>query len=653
MASINIQASQDDNDDAEDLDKVLQQNDELRDKLDASENQSKQLERKLKSVPRFRKSSRPRPTKAVEEKTDTEAYEVDPLDVILPPEAQSSLSQSNKLIMTDEKLEARIDNLFRTLNSKSFKEKNVSQEPFFDKLFDKATKVEDIESLISLTKQEQDKQQSSILAYQTNLDNQLALLKAEVNTRLENLQGEEEVDSDRVDRYKMFQESLNTVQESVKTFVSEAINTLEKKTFDVASKGKQQGDIDREMKQIDQHLKDAVKKEKEASKIIQEFDKAFEQYAKERKKEAASEFAYNEAVQAKKKIGSSQASVNKAYYKAKDSFIRNTPDIDAKISEEEKIALFGAHGGSFKNFDFSQIPVSFSSRKNGGGSGLGGNQGGGSGGNSGGNQNASPGGQNYNVPPPHNLPVLTFGDFTQVLKELALSIKELGKVLTVDVLQLGVKSTSKEGATGGDFARTAGRGMKAGADVAGQISGAVAGGLTFGPFGALLGSQVGKALADMLPIEEFAESISLLEQMATNTIERATPFSMDLIAGKIDKQLLLLEQDMRMSSMYGGRLADIQQSSNEVQIELKKAFDDVVVVFAPLIIGILEQIKFLVTMLTPFIAAVLGYLYSVAPIAVGQAMLNGAQKMNRNNRPGQGNRANNQAQQLDDNVPFL
>ncbi len=655
MASIDIHASQDDNDE-EELNKVIEQNTELQEKLAASEHESKQLEKQLRKVPRFRKSARQKPatTTKAPDSSSSDVYEVDPVDVILPPEIKASLDKppSNQLIMTDEKLEARIDNLFRTLNSKSFKERNVTQEPFFEKLFDKATKAEDIESLMSLVKQEQDKQQSSILAYQTNLDNQLALLKAEVDTRLENMQGEEEVDSDRVDRYKSFQENLNTIQESVRSFVSEAIATLEQKTFDTASKGKAQGDIDRELKEIDQQLKDAIKKEKEASKIIQEFDKAFDKYAQEKKKEAASEFAYNEALQAKKKLGSSQASVSKTYHSAKDSFLRNTPDLIPQIDDDSKISLYASQGGTFKSFNFSTIPVSFSSRKNGGG----GNQSGGSGGgNTGGNNTGSnsPLPPNFNQPPSHNSPVLTFGDFTQALKEFAMSIREVAKVLTVDALSLGVKSTSKEGATAGDAVKFGAKGARAGADITGQLAGAVAGAFVGGPFGGLLGSQIGKVLANVLPIEEFAESISLLEQMANNTAERATPFSFELIATKIDKQLAMLDQDMTMGRLYGDQLSSIQRSSNEVQLELKRSFDEFVVALSPLIIGILEQIKFLITLLTPMIAAVMGYIMSLAPMTFLQLMANGTNRINQNRRNRANNRAGNQAEQLDDNVPFL
>jgi len=637
MASINIHASQDDNEDQNEreLNDALNQNADLQDKLNKSEREAKELEKQLREVPRFRSPSRPKRAPS----------EVEPSEVILPQNIKDSLNTppSNSLIMTDEKLEARIENMFRTLSSKSFKERNVTQDPFFDKLFDKATKAVTDEEVIALVKEEQDKQQSSILAYQTNLENQLNLLRAEVNTRLENLQGEEETDEDRVDRYKMFQESLTTIQESVTNFVSEATDTLNKRSFDVASQGKQQGDVDREIKEIDKQIRESIKKEKEASKIINEFDKAFERYANERKKEAAANFAYNEALRAKNSIGATQASVNKAYQSAKDSFMRNTPDAKAELDDEAKLGLFASQGGNLKNFDFSTVPVSFSSRKSGGGGGSQPPKGG----------SSSPASNNNpNVPPTVNSPVMTFGDLTQIMRELAEVIRDMAKFITTDLLDLGVKSTSKQGATAGDFANYLGKGARGVTDVTAQGTGAAVGAF-FGPAGALLGREIGKMIADALPIEEFAASVGLLEEMARNTAERATPFSADLIAVKLDKQLALLEQDMRMGNINGQTLSDIQRSSNEVQLELKRAFDNVVVAIAPLIIGILESIKVLVALLTPFVAFILGYLFSIAPGTMGGAMMVGNAVMKRNQAQRRNNRAGNQAQQLDDNVPFL
>lgn len=681
MAGIVIQTSQegDDDDINKQLDEALQENAKLQDQIDKAEHQNNNVE----SAPtKPKRKSRPRKAKVdVEPTTAPPPIQVQPDEVSLDEatiEAINKLAKSGGLNMTDEMLGARIENMFRNLSSQSFREKNVTQDPFFDKLFDKSKKVETDQDLLDLVKVEQDKQKSSILNFQTTLKNQLNLLQTQVDVRLNNLELDETPDQNRIAKYEDFRAELSVIEQNVESFIIEATDVLEKRTFDVAKEGKNLGDFERDQKETDKLIKDADKKRKESEKIINDFHKTFTKYANEQKKQVVEQMAYSIASKEAGRTGTNQRQVNKLYYDAKKFYNDNIADLVPKLTEDEILGLYASEGGSFKDLDFTTIPASFSPKNRGGGVTPPAPPGSNTppapnnpppgptptppGPTPPGNPPtpptppippAPPGGipPSPGSPPPLPGPTFTVGDLLNILREFADAIKKFTDVISLEPLRLGVQATSKELVNPGNVARSGGKAARATTDLAAMGAGTAIGALFGMPF---VGGTIGKIASSILPIEELAEMAALLTEIAANTSAQATPFSPDLIYTKVEKQLALLEQNAKNGQQYGTQLTAIQQASNDVQLEMKKAFDEFVIMMAPIIIAILQDIKVLA-----FIAAEVakGFAIFLAFMAPGTATNMLGRGIAGMRDAANGNRARrrngNVAQQLDDNVPFL
>lgn len=635
-AEINITSSNDDENDKlnSELERAINNNDELEKKLAQAEKNSKSLENQVKrqttrfkgpakkEVSRFKKPNRdkqpkvskPVPTiedapltpeelskskdklnKIVDERFNAAMGESLSIDDVMDGIVNDSgisltddqLAALNKAAggkkgnLTDALLEARIDNLYRTLSTDKFKEQFVTQDPFFQKLGRKAESAMTPEELNTLSENEQNKQLSSIAQFDTKLSNALNLIRATIDARIEDMESREEPDLERISKYEDFRANVNDIQSQVNEFVQQATDTVKEKTYTTARQGFDTGVKDREAKELEQQLKEAEKRGKQADKIIEEFDKEFKKYMDAQRKEIANDAAFAFGQQAIRE-GKSKSEAKLIYQNAKTFFEKNIQTPNYTFTPEEIEAAYAASGGTFKDFDFKNskkvpqptMPPGFTPSSSPGappGSQQGTAQFG-----AGSQKNAS---NIVGNPPPIVPPIMfTPESISNIIDLLFVPLRDIFTEPLLQTAKLGVKATTAERTGPGSVVTGAAASFRPTLDFVGSVAGAGAGfagaiaGLPGGPVGAIIGAGIGQAISKVVPVEQYAEMVSLLYEINSNIAKNSEAFSSELLATKLDMQLSKLQQNIDVADKYGSTIAEVQAASNELSLILYEEF---------------------------------------------------------------------------------
>lgn len=677
-AEINITSSNDDENDKlnSELDRATKNNDELEKRLTKAEKENKDLENQVKrqntrfkgpakkEVSRFKKPNRDKPPKVNKPAPTTEDAPLTPeelsksrdkLNKIVDERFNAAMGESlsiddvmdgivndsgisltddqlaalNKAAggkkgnLTDALLEARIENLYRTLSTDKFKEQFVTQDPFFQKLGRKAESAMTPEELNTLSENEQNKQLSSIAQFDTKLSNALNLIRATIDARIEDMESREEPDLERISKYEDFRANVNDIQSQVNEFVQQATDTVKEKTYTTARQGFDTGVKDREAKELEQQLKEAEKRGKQADKIIEEFDKEFKKYMDAQRKELANETAFAFGQQAIKE-GKSKSEAKLIYQNAKTFFEKNIQTPNYTFTPEEIEAAYAASGGTFKDFDFKNskkvpkptMPPGFSPPPQGAppntppGSQQGTSQFG-----PGSQQNAS------NLVTPPSIPnVVSPTDISNTIRLLLLPLRDLVTEPMLQASRLGVKSTSAERAKPGDVSNAAAAAGRPYLDFAGSVTGAAMGaaggiaGIAGGPIGMIAGAAIGEQIAELIPMEQYAEMIGLLYEINANIAKNSEAFSADLLITKVDQQVALLEQNINVGQTYGAEIAEVQASQNELSLLLYQEFVDIALMLKPTMLTMLTIMKTAVESLSLMVIMSKNFINSMFPI---------------------------------------
>lgn len=165
-----------------------------------------------------------------------------------------------------------------------------------------------------------------------------------------------------------------------------------------------------------------------------------------------------------------------------------------------------------------------------------------------------------------------------------------------------------------------GRGMQIGTDVftagsgvAGASIGAMIGSALFPGIGTLIGGLMGKYLGGALGEKIsglVATAVSILSDIDAGIQQLSSdlmPFSGELITAFAERDISLLQDDMRRADLLGGVLADNVDARTEFALELRKIGDSLTLFFAPIITTIYD----LLTDILAAINALKSYLPSV------------------------------------------
>ena len=610
---------------------------------------------------------------------------------VLDPETKNRASQGKGSSVPgseDVVLAQRIENLNRTIGSKSFRNQSVQLDPFFENLRDKSSKQTSQEDLDRLIQTEVDKQLANINDVETSLFNSIDLMNAQLEAKIQNIEAKlskENADpgSDpRLQEYQQFQNRLSSLREDVSGYISESVDKIKDSAKDYARAGYDEGETAR-------IIADADKEQKRVEKLVSSFNKDFDKYIDQQKKEIAKDYAFNTAqAYLDTTKGAKMDVAKKIYANAYQDFIDNAPVQSHGLSDEEIAALHAATGGNINPANINTTPVAppvapnaanppnvnnpngtvtpppiqppSGSRKGSslppGGQGLG-------------NYN------NYQGPPNNNSSSLTnpnqsggsgtqskigvhmlLSEVTQAVIDPLMALASIPTELaSAHLMHLSWAST-KERIQTPDLIRSMGKTTQKNTEAITQATGATVGAVAGSAVpgigtlaGAYVGGELGELAGNLIPIETVSNMVGYLYEIANNTSKQAEPFSSDLIQSNIDNQLAFLEENVRIGREMGSELAELNDATTDLQLTFYKEAIELVRPLLPAMANILDTIKQGIqlvggisdslTAIVNSIPGAMGFLSGILGIGRG-----------RNKRP-RGNQ--NQMGQLEDNVPFL
>ncbi len=129
-----------------------------------------------------------------------------------------------------------------------------------------------------------------------------------------------------------------------------------------------------------------------------------------------------------------------------------------------------------------------------------------------------------------------------------------------------------------------------------SIAGTLIGTSVGGPIGAAIGGVAGSILGDAVtaPINAALSTLKSIDDGIQSISSSSAAFSPDLMMATIDRDLQLLDDNIRRGEELGPQLAQIMNSRTNLENAMRESFDNLVEASAPLIVALLDQMTQLV-----------------------------------------------------------
>ena len=562
----------------------------------------------------------------------------------ISPSEVSKLKSSGSSGSGDLVFQQRIENLDRTINSKEFRNAAVQLSPYFDTLRNKASKVENPDDLMSLVDKENEKQLANINDIETSLFNAIDLMNAQVEAKMQRLEqsveeGASPQDDPRYQELVGFQGQLSSMRDNVSSYIGESVDKLQSESTKFAIAGFDEGDTERK-------IAEGLKEQKRIEKLVSDFNKEFDNYIDKQKEEIAKGYAFSMAQgYLNSNPAGSMQNARRIYANAMKDFQDNVPVAGHGLSDEEIANLYAASGGNvdvaaqapsinvpqqFQPGNRPPLPPSYLNPANNNASSLQGNGGGSGSG---------------------KIPIhMIMSEVTSAIIEPMMAIRMALIGLAIPDLKNYMKATRPERINPNEYIESIGEKTSNAATAIGKTSGSAIGFALGGLPGAFAGSRIGETIADILPIEEFAQMVSYLYQIADNTSKQAMAFSPELIQANVDRQLAFLQENIAVGESVGAELAELYDAGTQFQLTFYREALEIVRPLLPLMVQVVNLLTNLVGIVSAGISGILEYFITGNfASAIAAAIMN----FNNANRPRTTRSTGNSMADLEDNVPFL
>ncbi len=125
--------------------------------------------------------------------------------------------------------------------------------------------------------------------------------------------------------------------------------------------------------------------------------------------------------------------------------------------------------------------------------------------------------------------------------------------------------------------------------------------LVSGDVGKMSGVAFGAGIPGQYLNKTLTEITNTLDAIAKNTEQKTMAFSPDLIAATINKQLMMLDANMRRGEQLGSTLATISNLRTKVELSAQNLADKLLEVFGPILMMMLMRLNLLIEGMTSFL----------------------------------------------------
>lgn len=186
---------------------------------------------------------------------------------------------------------------------------------------------------------------------------------------------------------------------------------------------------------------------------------------------------------------------------------------------------------------------------------------------------------------------IPIGFLTENFKDLSQSIINFGAALTGTVISIASNPS------GTNTLKAVTAPIQSATQVAGStatLAGTIIGSLTpLGPIiGGPVGAFVGKALSDtlLLPVNFATDLLVSLNDSVTQIADDLVGFSPDVTGAVIGREIAILQDDFRRAAQIGPEIARITEAQTRLQLASRQAFDNILEVTEPYLVGILSAL---------------------------------------------------------------
>jgi hypothetical protein len=487
-------------------------------------------------------------------------------------------------------LKAQVENLQRSFASKLFGEKESTFPSSLQKTFEAGKRVKDFDDVQKLIDKEVAAQKSMLKAFETSNQNTSNLLEARIKDYIdrESSKEDESIDRQKIEWLYSRLDEVRKVREDTQQEYDAIETSISTKISDSATRGFAQGKVDRDIEELQMQQKDE-------DKVLKQYQREFKSFVTKQYKDLANVEAFDSAktyVQTNtgKMPQRDVVAMAKIAYDKKFEEFMSSASFESELSTEEVMSAFQEGQGKFKpeafrpknapkNFygkpqqDEPPMDIQWDPMQGGAGGGMMGGSGSGMGGGSGNGSSPpigfGPGGAP--IPPSRNnigLLAPSIGIDIQAIKRFKVaeaSINAVGQTLVAASTKQGVrpgsilgnvsKAATTAGLAGYAASGVANLGLATGAaGIGGTTALAGAAGASMGPVG--------------LMVAGITLSTSYLAEIADNTSKNVEAFSPELILSDIDNKFKRLVDNMQIANSRGDKLANYQQSSNQLSRQL-------------------------------------------------------------------------------------
>jgi hypothetical protein len=487
-------------------------------------------------------------------------------------------------------LKAQVENLQRSFESKLFGEKESTFPSSLQRTFEAGKRVKDFDDVQKLIDKEVAAQTSMLKAFETSNQNTSNLLEARIKDYIdrESSKEDENIDRQKLEWLYSRLDEVRKVREDTQQEYDAIETSIGTKISDFATRGFAQGKVDRDIEELQMQQKDE-------DKVLKQYQREFKSFVTKQYKDLANVEAFDAAktyVQTNtgKLPQRDVVAMSKIAYDKKFEEFMSSASFESELSTEEVMSAFQEGQGKFKpeafrpknapkNFygkpqqEEPPMDIQWDPMQAGASGGMMGGSGSGMGGGSGNGSSPpigfGPGGAP--IPPSRNnigLLAPSIGIDIQAIKRFKVaeaSINAVGQTLVAASTKQGVrpgsilgnvsKAATTAGLAGYAASGVANLGLATGAaGIGGTTALAGAAGASMGPVG--------------LMVAGITLSTSYLAEIADNTSKNVEAFSPELILSDIDNKFKRLVDNMQIANSRGDKLANYQQSSNQLSRQL-------------------------------------------------------------------------------------
>jgi hypothetical protein len=135
----------------------------------------------------------------------------------------------------------------------------------------------------------------------------------------------------------------------------------------------------------------------------------------------------------------------------------------------------------------------------------------------------------------------------------------------------------------------------AGLPAIGSVIGTSIGTVLAGPAGGLIGGAIGSVIGSTvgLPIQAAVSILTAVEEGVSQIADSVVGFSPDVTMAMIERDIALLNDEMRRSNQIGDEIARITEAQTNLQLASRRAFDNIIEVVEPYLVTIINTLTIL------------------------------------------------------------